>query len=133
MKKQFISIAMAAAVMIMPAALPQACECQVMQPDPVKLKAVFIKPEWRKAEARITDYCPECNSPSGHQSSSGKYLEDGDCACSWLPIGTEVRINGNVYTVADRCGTDAIDIFRDTETCQCDDNYYTTVYIKEVN
>lgn len=88
--------------------------------------------EWYVTTARITEYCPECNDPCGsHQSSSGKYLTDGDCACSWLAIGTEVKINGSIYTVVDRCGTDAIDIFRDTATCQCDLNETTTVYIKK--
>ncbi|MEA4922204.1 MAG: hypothetical protein VB031_02415 [Eubacteriaceae bacterium] len=86
--------------------------------------------KWDETEARITEYCPSCNDPAGYQSSSGKYLEDGDCACSWLPEGTQVNINGNVYTVVDTCGTDAIDIFRDTDICQCDANYYTIVKIR---
>lgn len=83
-------------------------------------------------ECRITTYCPACNDPSGsYQSSSGVTLYEGCVACSWLSIGTVIRINGNEYVVVDRCGTDAIDIFVDTPYCMCNSNYYTEVEIKK--
>ena len=88
-------------------------------------------PEWKDlGECRITTYCCACNDGSGHESSSGKYLEYGDCACSWLPIGTEISIEGEIFTVVDICGTDAIDIFIDTDECHCNLNEYKDVRIK---
>ena len=89
------------------------------------------KEEWKDlGECRITTYCCACNDGSGHESSSGKYLEYGDCACSWLPIGTEISIEGELFTVVDICGTDAIDIFIDTDECHCNLNEYKAVRIK---
>ena len=88
-------------------------------------------PEWKDlGKCRITQYCCACNDGSGHESSSGKYLEYGDCACSWLPIGTEISIEGEIFTVVDICGTDAIDIFINTDECHCNLNEYKDVRIK---
>lgn len=89
---------------------------------------------WKSiGEQRITAYCPICNDGSGYESSSGKKLEYGDCACSWLPIGTKLSIEGEIFTVADICGTNAIDIFIDTDadSCQCNLNEYKRVSIKQ--
>lgn len=81
-------------------------------------------------ECRVTTYCPYCNSPQGHGSASGVYLEYGHVACSWLPIGTVIRIDGEVFTVVDVCGTDAIDIFMPFEDgCHCDINEYRFVEV----
>ena len=79
----------------------------------------------------VTEYCPACNSPAGHASATGKWLEDGDCACGWLPMGTEVTIDGKTYTVVDVCGTDAIDLFVDDDsgTCVCDRSEYVEAAI----
>ena len=81
-------------------------------------------------ECRITEYCPTCNG-GNYESASGKRLEYGDCACSWLPMGTVINIEGEEFTVVDICGTDAIDIFVDTDTCQCNLNEYRNVSIKQ--
>lgn len=78
---------------------------------------------------RITTYCPSCNDPAGYQSSSGRILEEGMVACNWLENGTKLRIQGEVYTVNDYCGTNAIDIFVDTDMCYCNTNRYTEVEI----
>ena len=83
-------------------------------------------------ECRITEYCPQCNDGSGHESSSGVYLEYGHAACNWLPIGTIVNIEGDEFVVVDTCGTDAIDIFVDTDECHCNLNEYKRVAIKKV-
>lgn len=82
-------------------------------------------------DCRVTTYCTACNSPAGHASATGKYLEYGDVACSWLPMGTHILIDGEEFTVVDVCGTEAIDIFLDgpIDECICDRNYYTEVYI----
>lgn len=98
--------------------------------------AAAVVPEYAGGyctEARITTYCPACNEPAGHGSASGVYLTAGHCACSWLPIGTHVAIDGEVFTVVDVCGTDAIDIFIDDDSgvCHCYLNEYRTVYIYE--
>lgn len=83
-------------------------------------------------EQRITCYCPVCNDGEGHESSSGKELEYGDCACSWLPEGTKVSIEGEIFTNVDKCGTEAIDIFIDTDdsVCHCNLNEYRKVSVK---
>lgn len=79
---------------------------------------------------RCTEYCTSCNSPSGHHSSSGTYLTDGHVACSWLSLGTRIRINGYEFIVVDTCGTDAIDIFRDRDDgCYCNMNEYKEVEV----
>ena len=79
---------------------------------------------------RITTYCPSCNDGAGHASSSGVYLEYGHAACRWLPNGTVIDIEGEEFVIVDTCGTDAIDIFVDTDTCRCDLNEYKHVMIK---
>lgn len=82
-------------------------------------------------KCRITCYCPSCNDGSGHESASGKYLEYGDCACSWLPMGTIISIEGEEFEVVDICGTDAIDVFINDESgCHCSLNEYRYVSIK---
>ncbi len=88
--------------------------------------------EWELiGDCRITCYCQECNDGSGHESSSGKYLEYGDCACNFLPIGTVISIEGEEFTVVDTCGIDnTIDIFIDTEECNCNLLEYRKVAIK---
>lgn len=90
--------------------------------------------EWKYlGECRTTSYCPYCNDGSGHESSSGKELEYGDAACNWLPIGTKVSIEGEIFTIVDTCGTDAIDIFIDHDAgfCGCNLNEYRKVAIKK--
>lgn len=87
---------------------------------------------WKSiGECRITEYCPSCNDPAGtYQSSSGAYLYEGCVACNWLPNGTKIRIRKRyVFVVMDTCGTEAIDIFRDTSYCCCNGNYYAEVEI----
>lgn len=81
-------------------------------------------------ECRITEYCPSCNDGGGHDSTSGKYLRAGHAACSWLPNGTIISIEGEEFEIVDTCGTDAIDIFRDSDSCKCNLNEYRKVSIK---
>ena len=81
-------------------------------------------------ERRITEYCPVCNSPhNSYESSSGVKLEEGMAACNWLSNGTRIMIDGEEYIITDYCGTDAIDIFRDTDECLCDINEYKEVWV----
>ena len=87
--------------------------------------------EWEIiGKCRITSYCCACNDGSGHESSSGKYLQYGHVACRWLPNGTIISIEGEQFEVVDTCGTDAIDVFIDTDECNCNLNEYKTVAIK---
>lgn len=86
----------------------------------------------RHRSAQGVNVLPFCNDGTGHESSSGKYLEYGDCACNWLPIGTEVRVGGEEYTVVDTCGIDdTIDIFVDDDSgvCQCNHLSYEKVEV----
>lgn len=91
------------------------------------------EPGYYVTEARITTYCPACNEPQGYGSASGKVLAPGDCACNWLPLGTVISIDGEVFTVVDICGTDAIDLFIDDGSgeCHCNVNKYVEVIIYE--
>lgn len=84
-------------------------------------------------ECRITTYCPECNDGEGYESSSGTELEYGHCACNWLPVGTKINIEGEPFVVVDTCGTDAIDIFIDTDDCWCNVNEYRKVVVVNEN
>lgn len=80
-------------------------------------------------ECRITEYCPYCNEPHGHDSATGVYLSEGHAACNWLPMGTVIEIDGRTYEIVDVCGTDAIDLFRESDSCQCNLNDYAQVKI----
>lgn len=79
---------------------------------------------------RITEYCPACNDGGGYDSTSGKHLREGYVACRWLPNGTIISIEGEEFEIVDTCGTDAIDIFRDSDSCNCNLNEYRKVSIK---
>lgn len=49
-----------------------------------------------------------------------------------VPFGTKISIDGEIFTVVDRCGVDnTVDIFieNDTDVCQCDTLEYKEVYI----
>ena len=83
---------------------------------------------------RITTYCPSCNDGGGYECTAGKKLEYGDVACNWLPNGTKLSIGGgDIFTVNDTCGTEAIDIFVDTDECHCNLNEYRRVVIINEN
>lgn len=84
-------------------------------------------------EQRITSYCPACNDGQGYESTSGKELRYGYVACNWLPNGTKLSIEGEIYEVQDTCGTEAIDIFIDTDQCYCNLNEYRKVVIINEN
>ena len=71
---------------------------------------------------RITTYDVCCNEPHGRQSASGKRLEYGDVAMNGVPFGTKISIDGEIFTVVDRCGiNNTVDIFieNDSGVCQC--------------
>lgn len=80
-------------------------------------------PEWKSlGEYRITVFCQYCNDPGGYQSKSGKPLEYGDVAMNGVPMGSKISIEGEVFTVTDRCGlNDTVDIFipADKGYCPC--------------
>lgn len=83
-------------------------------------------------EYRITTYEVNCNSPRGRQSASGKRLEYGDAAMNGVPFGTKISIDGEVYTVVDRCGVDnTVDIFieNDSGGCHCNTLEYKEVFL----
>ena len=91
--------------------------------------------EWRSlGKWRITTYCAECNEPIGHQSASGKRLEYGHVAMNGVPLGAKISIEGEIFTVTDRCGIDnTVDIFIPDEgdgACHCNTLDYKEVQIK---
>lgn len=71
-------------------------------------------------EYRITEYCPACNDPCGHESASGEHLEEGHVAMNDVPLGTEIELDGKRYTVVDRCGIEnTVDVFVESNECNC--------------
>lgn len=89
---------------------------------------------WKSiGEYRITTYCCDCNEPVGRQSASGKTLEYGQVAMNDVPLGTKISIEGEIFTVVDRCGIDnTVDIFveNDSGYCQCDTLDHKEVKVK---
>lgn len=99
-----------------------------MLPDKAKSQQ-----EWKSiGKCRITTYCHVCNDGHGYESTSGKRLKYGYAACRWLPNGTIISVEGEIFEIADTCGTGAIDLFVDTdgEECKCNVNEYRRVSIK---
>lgn len=83
-------------------------------------------------EYRITTYCQACNEPVGRQSASGKLLEYGDVAMNGVPLGSKISIDGEIFTVTDRCGIDGtVDIYVEdgSGTCRCNWLDYKEVYL----
>lgn len=123
----------AATLMLTPMAAEEPAQLPEDYTSMTQVEVICEEPAGDLQTVRVTEYCPACNCPAGHGSATGKYLEEGDCACGWLPMGTEVTIDGVTYTVADVCGTDAIDIFVDdgSGVCHCDRNEYVEAFINE--
>lgn len=100
-------------------------------PAPKEKKA---EPEWKSlGEWRITVFCESCNDPVGRQSASGKPLEYGHVAMNGVPLGSKISIEGEIFTVTDRCGIDGtVDIFVPTcdGACGCDKLTYEEVKLK---
>ncbi len=91
------------------------------------------KPWKSLGEWRITTYDIYCNEPQGRQSASGKRLKYGHVAMNGVPMGSKISIDGEVFTVADRCGIDGtVDIFIENNSgyCQCNTLEYKEVKIK---
>lgn len=58
--------------------------------------------------------CGDGMTPSDTMAN-GEKVHVGAVACNFLPLGTQIKIDGNTYTVKDRCGIDnCIDIYMDT-------------------
>lgn len=95
------------------------------------------KPEkvWKSLGTwRTTFFCEACNDPVGRQSASGKPLEYGHVAMNGVPLGSKISIEGEVFTVTDRCGIDGtVDIFMPTcdGLCHCNKLEYEKVRIKK--
>lgn len=84
-------------------------------------------------EYRITTFCCACNEEYGFQSASGKTLGYGDVAMNGVPFGTKICIDGEEFTVVDRCGVDnTVDIFIENDSGYCNCNYldYKEVFVK---
>ena len=62
---------------------------------------------------KVTEYSWE----SGTVTASGESVHLGGCACDFLPLGTQITINGNTYVVNDRIGSgesDHVDVWTDS-------------------
>lgn len=84
---------------------------------------------------KITHYCPcsQCCGWSTGITASGTYATAGrTVACNSLPFGTQIMINGNIYTVEDTGGmsNSTIDIFVESHQEALNlGTYYTDVYL----
>ena len=92
-------------------------------------------PAWEDiGEWRVTTFCPACNDPGGRVSASGIPLEYGDVAMNGVPMGAKITIEGEEFTVRDRCGIDGtVDIFvpaNDDGSCGCNFLDHKNVRIK---
>lgn len=78
-----------------------------------------VAEEWESLGTwRITEYCVHCDTTA--PTASGKYPAPGMVAMNGVPLGTIVRVYGQEYEVADRCGIDGtVDIFKDWGDGQC--------------
>ena len=127
-------LAIAALALMISASTVSAEQATLMKPIGSYEITAYSYHDWKSVgKKRITTYCPYCNDGSGHESKSGVYLEDGHCACNWLPMGTKVKIGKKVYTVVDVCGVDeTIDIYIDHSDgyCWCNTLEYKEVKIK---
>lgn len=93
------------------------------------------KEEWKDiGKWRVTTFDVYCNDPPGSQSARGKPLEYGDVAMNGVPLGSKISIEGEIFTVTDRCGIDGtVDIFieNDAGHCTCNTLEYKEVFIKK--
>lgn len=80
---------------------------------------------------RATHYCAcaTCNGSNSGNTASGMKIYNGMAnpyivACNWLPLGTKIKVNGVLYTVADRGGSGfnyvgRVDIFTPGGHAEC--------------
>lgn len=80
---------------------------------------------------KATHYCAcaVCNGSSSGGTASGMHIYNGMpnpyiVACNWLPLGTKIKVNGVMYTVADRGGSGfnnvgRVDIFTPGGHAEC--------------
>lgn len=84
-------------------------------------------------EWRISVYCEACNDPGGRITASGIPLESGHVAMNGVPMGSTISVEGEEFTVTDRCGIDGtVDIFIPSPdgACHCNTLDFEEVYIK---
>ena len=92
------------------------------------------KPWKSLGEWRITTYDIYCNEPQGRQSASGKPLKYGHVAMNGVPLGSKISIEGEIFTVTDRCGIGGtVDIFIENNAghCTCNTLDYKEVKLKK--
>lgn len=66
----------------------------------------------RVMHVTCTAYTAGDGMTPGTVMANGEKVHYGAVACNFLPLGTKIRIDGEVYTVKDRCGhSDRIDIY----------------------
>lgn len=80
---------------------------------------------------KATHYCAcaICNGSNSGSTASGMKIYNGMAnpyivACNWLPLGTKIKVNGVLYTVADRGGSGfnnvgRVDIFTPGGHAEC--------------
>lgn len=85
---------------------PEAVEAEAVATPPDAEMVEAVGERWESAGTwLLTAYCPErcCNGSNAHKTASGAPMVVGrTVAVGHLPFGTEIMINGHVYTVEDR-------------------------------
>lgn len=64
--------------------------------------AAIQAPDFELWKATAYDSCKVCCGKTDGITASGKKAHKGTVACNWLPFGTKLLVNGQIYTVEDR-------------------------------
>lgn len=78
----------------------------------VPVKEPEPEPPYRIVYMDVTAYTPyesEMMTASGNVPVEGVTVAYND-----VPLGTQIEIDGHIYTVQDRCGMDRVDIFMES-------------------
>lgn len=110
------------------AAVPEALAAEVVSNPSRTYNGIA---EGQIIPGKATHYCAcaACNGSNSGSTASGMKIYNGMAnpyivACNWLPLGTKIKVNGVLYTVADRGGSGfnkvgRVDIFTPGGHAEC--------------
>lgn len=93
-----------------PAPSPVVAESPVIVSNPARTYNGIAEGQIIGGKATHYCACAVCNGSNSGTTASGMHIYNGMqnpyiVACNWLPLGTKVKVNGILYTVADRGGS----------------------------
>lgn len=90
--------------------------CEVLQEKDKSIKESKEYNNSRFIKCNVTAYTEGDDFTPSRTMANGEKVHVGAVASYDLPLGTKVRINGNIYTVKDRCGIpNTIDIYMNSK------------------